>query len=251
MNPKKKLLAYGSEKPLTVMGSFVTDASVKEKSKAETTAGFFVIKERGKALLGRETAIELGVLRLGPEKTETVNLVDVKRQYTKGFEGLGKLKHFQLVLPVDKDVQPVIQASRRIPYQLREKLEKKLHELEEMEIIEPINGPSEWISPVVIVPKPNGDIRLCVDMRQANTAIRRKRYQIPTVDEILQDLNGSKVFSKLDIEWAYHQIELATESRGITAFITHKGAFQYKRLMFGISCAPEMKQNFDAVVRQV
>ena len=98
------------------------------------------------------------------------------------------------------------------------------------------------------MPKPNGDIRLCVDMRQANGAIVRERHPILTVDEILHNLNGSTVFSKLDIKWAFHQVELSEASRPITTFATHKGLFRYKRLMFGVSCAPEMYQR---VIQQV
>jgi hypothetical protein len=66
------------------------------------------------------------------------------------------------------------------------------------------------------------------------------RFPIPTVDEVIQVLNQSKVFSKLDIRLAYHQIELTPDSREITAFMTHKGVYRYKRLMFGVNCAPEM-----------
>ena len=59
--------------------------------------------------------------------------------------------------------------------------------------------PTTWISPVVVAPKLSGDIRLCVDMRRANEAIVRERLPIPTVDEVLESLNGSTVFSRLDL----------------------------------------------------
>ena len=137
-------------------------------------------------------------------------------------------------------LEPVIQPIRRIPYHLREKLDRKLNELVDLDIIEPVDGPSQWISPVVLIPKKNGDIRICVDMRRANQAFTRERYPIPTVDEVIQDLNQSKVFSKLDIRLAYHQIEITPDSREITAFMTHTGVYRYKRLMFGINYAPEM-----------
>ena len=94
----------------------------------------------------------------------------------------------------------------------------------------------------MVVPKPDGDIRVCVDMRRANEAVERKRHPIPTIEEVLHDLNGSTVFSKLDLKWGFHQVELETESRRITAFITHRGLFQYKRLMFGNTSAPEKYQ---------
>jgi hypothetical protein len=69
-------------------------------------------------------------------------------------------------------------------------------------------------------------------MRRANEAVIRERYPIPTTEEVLQDLNGSAVFSKLDIKMAYHQSELDTQSREITTFMTHRGMYRYKRLLF-------------------
>ena len=60
----------------------------------------------------------------------------------------------------------------------------------------------------MVVPKPDGDIRICVDMRRANKAIERERHPIPTIEEVLHDLNSSTVFSKLDLRWGFHQIEL-------------------------------------------
>ena len=138
-------------------------------------------------------------------------------------EGNGKVKDFQLIVPIDPKVQPVAQPIRKVPYHLRDKLSTKLDELVELDIIEKVNGSSSWVSPVTAVPKPPGDIRLQVDMRQANMAVERERFPIPTIDEILQDLNQSKFFSKLDLTSAYHQIELSPESRDITTFGTHKG----------------------------
>ena len=87
-------------------------------------------------------------------------------------------------------------------------------------------------------------------MRRANTAVRHERHPIPTVDEMLEDINGSKVFSKLDLRWGYHQIELDEESREITTFTTHEGLYRYKRLMFGISSASEIYQQVTGQVVQ-
>ena len=85
-------------------------------------------------------------------------------------------------------------------------------------------------------------------MRRANTAVIRKRYPIATVDEILQELNHSKLFSQRDQKLAYHQLELTPESREITTFMTHRGLYRYKRLLFGINYAPEM---YNKIIQQM
>lgn len=92
-------------------------------------------------------------------------------------------------------------------------MKAKIEELLEGDIIERVEGPTTRASPVVVAPKLSGDIRLCVDMRCANEAIIRERLAIPTVDEVLEKLNGSTVFSKLDLRHGFHQVELHADSR--------------------------------------
>ena len=236
----KKLFSYGSTKPLNVLGSFTTTTSVGEHS---TEAEFVVIGGRGEPLLGRSTAMKLGILKIGPSVMNVSDKPQIMDNYKEVFQGVGKLKDYQLKLHIDPNVTPVAQPARRIPFSLRDKVKDKINELIGMDIIEPVEGPTPWVSPVVVVPKVNGDIRLCVDMRCANEAIIRERHPIPTVDEVLQSLNQSTVFSKLDLKWGYHQVELDQESRSITTFVTHCGLYRYKRLMFGINAAPEIYQH--------
>ena len=107
----------------------------------------------------------------------------------------------------------------------------------------PDNDETDWISPVVIAPKQDEQIRLCVDMRAANTAIKRVCHAIPTVRDISLDLNGAKYFSKLDMSQAYHQLELTPSSRKITTFTTHAGLYRFKLLNFGTNSAAEIFQN--------
>jgi len=128
---------------------------------------------------------------------------------------------------IDPEVRPVAQNPRRVPYGLRDKVAAEIDSLQKQGIIEPVQGPTPWVSPLVIVPKPSGAVRLCVDMRRANEAIIRERHPIPTVDEVLQDLNQSTVFSKIDLRLGFHQLELEEESRSITTFATHLGLFRY------------------------
>ena len=147
-------------------------------------------------------------------------------------------------LNIDKEQAPKAQPQRRIPYHIREEVKCALSELEQQDIIErvPDNQPTPWISPIVAVPKKNGGVRICVDMREANAAIKRVRHPIPTVEDVSFELNGAKYFSKLDLSQAYHQLELDEASRYITTFSTHVGLFRYKRLNYGTNAAAEIFQ---------
>jgi transposase InsO family protein len=118
----------------------------------------------------------------------------------------------------------------------------QLEKLEQQGIIEAVEGPTPWVSPLVVIPKKNGEIRLCVDMREANKAIHRERHPTPTVDDLIHALNGATVFSKLDLSSGYHQLSLAPESRYITTFATHKGLRRFARLNFGTNSASEVFQ---------
>jgi hypothetical protein len=153
-----------------------------------------------------------------------VDLADeIHGKYKDLFDGVGLLKGYELELHIDKSVQPVAQQVRRLPFGLREKTDKKLDELLESGIIEEApEGPSGWISPLVVIPKADGDVRLCIDMRRANEAITRERHPIPTIEELLHDLNGSTVYSKLDLKWGFHQIMLREELKvGILPHLQH------------------------------
>src|SRR6266536_5670324 len=108
--------------------------------------------------------MDLGVLQI----TMPNQVHAVEDKFTNLYKGVGKLKDCQVTLHIRDDVRPVAQGVRRIPYSLRSKVDAKLKELEEKDIIERVNGPTPWVNPVVVVPKRDGDIRLCVDMRRAN-----------------------------------------------------------------------------------
>ena len=253
---ERKLFAYGQTEPIEVLGTFESGVYC-EASGERCVAEFTVVKSHGRALLGKDTAEELNVLRVGPPNLPQVysitsegTSVDIVKNFPDVFSGVGKLKDYQLKLHVNKDVKPVVQPLRRLPFGLREEVDKKLDELLKEDIIKVHSGHTEWVSSLVVVPKPDGDIRICVDMRRANEAIERERHPIPTIEEVLHDLNGSTVFSKLDLKSGFHQVELDPESRLITTFITHRGLFRYKRLMFGITSAPEKYQKIvnDALI---
>lgn len=121
-------------------------------------------------------------------------------------------------------------------------VDQKLQQLADLDIIEDADGPAPWVSPLVAVPKPNGDIRVCVDMRRVNEAVVGERHPIPTLEETLQAMNDAKVFSKLDLRWGYHQIELHPDLHSLSTFSTHTGLKRYKCLIFGLSSTSEQYQ---------
>ena len=91
-----------------------------------------------------------------------------------------------------------------------------------------------WVYPVIITPKQSSnEIRLNVDMREANKVIPRTHTVMPTLDDIINELNGATVFSHLDMNHGYQQLELKENSCDITTFATHVGLYRYKRLNFG------------------
>ena len=210
---------------------------------------FPVLKARNAGcLLSGETSIRLGMLHVAAFTTNEHSPVHGEyqcliRKFPAVFSGkIGKLKDYQLDLNIGSTVQPVAKNSRPTPLHYRAKVEAKLKQFEDHDIIEQVTGPTPWVSPLVIVDKPNGDIRLCINMCKPNEALRRTHHSYPTSEAILQDLNGSKVFSKIDLKECYHQIELAESSRHLTTFKTHFGFRRYKRLPYGASVGLEIYQ---------
>ena len=88
----------------------------------------------------------------------------LKAKYPQVFTGLGKLKNCQLKLHVDESVTPISQAMRRIPFSRKGKVVDKLEDREARDVVEKVNGPTSWINLLVTVEKPNGDVRICLDI---------------------------------------------------------------------------------------
>ena len=99
---------------------------------------------------------------------------------------------------------------------------------------------TDWCSGMVPVLKPSGDVRICVDLTGLNRAVRREVYPMPAVDDSIALLGGSKIFSKLDANSGFWQINLCEDSRKLTMFLTLFGRYSFNRLPFGISSAPEI-----------
>jgi len=135
------------------------------------------------------------------------------------------------------DDTPVKERARRINPNLLEELRQHIQELHSMGVIE--ESVSPWSSPIVVVRKKNGDIRMCVDYRKLNSQTVRDSYRIPTIDELIDMLGGSKWFATLDLSSGYHQVEVEPAHRERTAFTAGPlGFWQYTRMPFGLTNAP-------------
>jgi len=211
-----KAYTYNATKPVRFLGKF--DALVETRRRCTTCTFYVVSNHNSGCLLSSHTAQDLGLVSLHLNqiqkklsvKTSDKAVQKIVNMYPEVFTGVGKLKGHSLTLNIDPEVIPQAQPQRRIPFHIREKVEKAVKDLEKEGIIEPVpdTQPTPWISPIVAVPKKDGTVRICVDMRIANTAIKRVRHLIPTVEDVSYELNGAKFFSKLDLSQAYHQLEL-------------------------------------------
>ena len=189
-SPVPKLYAFGSKNPLSVQESEIWYKSNISRAK------FYVLESNtSNNVLSGETAQRMPLiqfsLQTGPKSTPD--------EFPALFDGsMGRIKNIKIKLHIDKSVPHVSQRHRRIPFHVRKYVEE-LVRLEKMDVIEQVDGPKPWISPTVVVPKKNGGVRICVDMREPNKAIRRERHPMLTFGDLVSDLNGSTVFSKLDL----------------------------------------------------
>ena len=112
----------------------------------------------------------------------------------------------------------------------------------DLDIIEPIDEPTDWVNGPVIVEKPNGKLRICLDLRPLNQAIRREHLHLSTAEELFSQMSGAKYFSKLGASSGYWQIKVDRESSKLLTFGTSIGRFRFKRLPYGMHSASEVFQ---------
>lgn len=143
---------------------------------------------------------------------------------------------------------PIAVPPRRVPLALEEKVHKLIEDLLEQGIIQPSQSP--WCSPVVIVTKKNGDVRMCIDYRSLNAITLRPIYPIPNPNIVFDTLSGASVFSTLDLSQGYYQVPMKKEDIQKTAFATKEGQFEFMRLPFGLCGAPSTFQRMMATILQ-
>ena len=157
-------------------------------------------------------------------------------------DSLGLLQDATAKLYVNTEATPKFFRARPVPYRLKDKIEVELKRLQDLGIITPVQH-SEWAAPIVPIMKRDGSMHLCGDYKvTVNRVLTPDDYPLPRIEDIFAALQGGKLFSKLDLSQVYQQLPLDPDSKKFTTINTHKGLFQFERLLFGISTAPSIFQ---------
>ena len=185
---------------------------------------------------------------LGQEAIKALDLIQVVRamcsekfenKYKDHFTGLGNLcEPYRITLRAG--AKPVaLTTARHVPIPLLEKVREELQSMESSGIISRVQEPTEWCSDMVMVPKSNGRIRICVDLSKVNESVEREYYLMPAVDETLAKMCDAKIFSKLNANNGFWQIKLHPDTAKLTTFITPFGRYFFNCLPFGLNAASE------------
>ena len=180
------------------------------RNDTEVSQDVYVVSGLHKPLLGRPAIEALGILTL----VKPVVSSSVIARFPKIFQGLGKLKDCYTIKTKQGATPFALTTPRRIALPLLPKVKAELHvqRMEQLGVISKVKEPTDWCSGIVVVPKPNGKIRICVDLTRLNQNICREHHILPSVEQTLAQIKGAKIFSKLDANSAFWQVELAPES---------------------------------------
>ncbi|XP_060862845.1 uncharacterized protein K02A2.6-like [Metopolophium dirhodum] len=177
--------------------------------------------------------------------------IDVINNIKLKFPGVVKLndkpadyiKDHEVNLSLKENSVPVFHRAYQVPYALKSAVEIELNRLEVEGVISKVSI-SDWASPIVVVPKKNNKIRICVDLKTTlNPKLQIEQHPLPRVDDVFNELSGGSVFTVLDLAEAYLQLQVAPESRKFLTINTHKGLYCFNRLCYGVASAPSIFQS--------
>eukprot|EP00112_Aurelia_sp_Birch-Aquarium-sp1_P025750 Seg874.6 transcript_id=Seg874.6/GoldUCD/mRNA.D3Y31 product="putative protein K02A2.6" protein_id=Seg874.6/GoldUCD/D3Y31 len=201
---------------------------------------FIIVDIEATPILGLTTCSHLNLINRIMHVDKNMHEI-MTQQFPDCFDEIGKLLGVQHIT-IDPTVPPVVHPPRKLPIALKEKLHTELKRMVKMGIIKPVHEPTDWVNSLVVVEKPNGKLRICLDPKDLNKAIKRHHFHLPTTEEILASMSNAKFFTKLDASNAYWQIEVDEESSRLLTFNTPFGRFSFQRLPFGIHSASEICQ---------
>ena len=163
---------------------------------------------------------------------------DFVTEFKDVFTGLGDIGTCNLEL--DPNAQPTQDSPHTVPVALKPELKQRLAEMSKEGMIEKIDYPTDWINSAVYVKSPHKKLRVCLDPKNLNNAIKIPKYRMTTLDDILPNLGKNVVFSVADASNGFLQIKLNDASSDLTCFHTPWGRYKWLRLAFGISASPEI-----------
>jgi hypothetical protein len=163
-------------------------------------------------------------------------LVKYTDVFSRGESDVGRTDLVSQSIPVQPDTVPIRQPPRRLGAEKDREVEGQVTELVRQGMVEP--GGGAWSSPVVLVRKKDQSWRLCVDYRRLNAVTKKDAYPLPRIDDSLDALTGSVLFSTLDLLSGYWQVPLDKDAQDKAAFVTRGGLWTWKVLPFGLTSAP-------------
>ena len=210
--------------------------------KSKTTAEeFFVVKDLERSLLGRQAAESLNLVNRVDALNSTETKERIKESHPNLFNGLGLIKHQEYDIKPTPNVSPfAITVPRQVPIPLRKESETQRNATNETQwSISRVEDSTEWCAPMVVMPKRDGKVGICVDLTRLNEFVDRENHPPPTTDATSANLAGARYFSKLDANSGFWQIKLSESSKHLTTFITPWKRYCFNVLPFGISSGSE------------
>lgn len=169
-------------------------------------------------------------------------LYKLLKKYEEIFDGtLGEWKTQPVELELIEGAKPHSQRHYPVPHLYKATFKKELDRLEAIGVLEKVQQ-SEWGSPTFIIPKKDNKVRFISDFRRLNQKIKRKPYPLPRIGDTLQQLEGFKYATSLDMNMGYYHIRLSDTAADMCTIITEFGKYRYKRLPMGVSCSPDIFQ---------
>ncbi|GJV79994.1 putative reverse transcriptase domain-containing protein, partial [Tanacetum coccineum] len=150
--------------------------------------------------------------------------------------GLPPTRQVEFQIDLVPGAAPVARAPYRLAPSEMKELSEQLKELSDKGFIRPSSSP--WGAPVLFVKKKDGSFRMCIDYRELNKLTVKNRYPLPRIDDLFDQLQGSSVYSKIDLRSGYHQLRVREEDIPKTAFRTRYGHYEFQVMPFGLTNAP-------------